>query len=121
MKNVLKYKGYYGSIEYSEDDLTFYGKLEFIRALVSYEGESAKKIKKAFESAVDDYLALCQQENVEAEKPFKGSFNVRIGRELHERAIITALANNISLNEFIKVALNHELENYAEQSNLRAD
>lgn len=67
------------------------------------------------------FLLLCKKENLEAEKPFKGSFNVRIGRELHEKAIITALAKDISLNEFVKVALNHELENYAEQSNFSVD
>lgn len=64
------------------------------------------------------FLLLCKKENLEAEKPFKGSFNVRIGRELHEKAII---AKDISLNEFVKVALNHELENYAEQSNFNVD
>ena len=109
MKNIMKYKNYYGSIEYDENDLIFFGKLEFIRALVTYQGESAKEIRKEFESAVNDYLELCEQENIEPEKPFKGSFNVRIGKELHEKAII-ALQNSESLNEFVKIAISHELE-----------
>lgn len=113
MKNMLKYKGYYGSIEYSEDDLTFYGKLEFIRALVSYEGESAKVIKTAFEQSVDDYLDMCEHEGITPEKPFKGSFNIRIGEGLHEMASIAAINRNISLNELVKIALSHEIEGNA--------
>lgn len=112
MKNMLKYKGYYGSIDYDENDLIFYGKLEFIRALVNYEGESAKEIKTAFEQAVDDYLAMCEYEKIVPEKPFKGSFNIRIGERLHEMVTIAAVNCNVSLNEFVKRALNHEVEHY---------
>ena len=32
MKNMMKYKGYYGSINLIPEDLIFYGKLEFINA-----------------------------------------------------------------------------------------
>ncbi|KTD19810.1 type II toxin-antitoxin system HicB family antitoxin [Legionella londiniensis] len=110
MKNMLKYKGYYGSIHLDEDDLIFYGKVEFIKALISYEGESAAEIKKAFEEAIDDYLAMCKQEGIKPEKPFKGTFNVRVGESLHERAAIAATERGIKLNEFVKQALEHELK-----------
>ena len=97
MKNIMQYKGYYGSIEIDNKDLIFYGKLEFIRALVSYEGESAKEIREAFENAVDDYLQICATENLAPEKPFIGSFNIRIGEELHEKATQVALDQNMKL------------------------
>jgi len=41
MSNLLEYKGYVGSIEFSEVDLVFYGKVQGIRSLISYEGENA--------------------------------------------------------------------------------
>ncbi len=110
MKNMMNYKGYYGSVNYDEDALILYGKLEFIRALVSYEGETVAEIKEAFSQAVDDYLTMCQQENIIPEKPFKGSFNVRVGEELHEKASIAALKRNVKLNEFIKQAIEHEVQ-----------
>lgn len=112
MKNIMQYKGYYGSIELDNENLIFYGKLEFIRALVSYEGESAKEIREAFENAVDDYLHICHTENLVPEKPFKGSFNIRIGEELHERATLVALDQNMKLNEFVKTAIDHEVERF---------
>lgn len=92
--------------------MIFYGKLEFIRALISYEGESAKEIREAFEIAVDDYLQTCVAENLIPEKPFKGSFNIRIGEELHEKATLVALNQNMKLNEFVKTAIDHEVERF---------
>lgn len=109
MKDMLKYKGYYGSIHFDENDLILYGKVEFIKALVNYEGESAADLKMAFEEAIDDYLIMCDQENIKPEKPFKGSFNVRVGEKLHEKATVAAAAMGIKLNEFVKEALEHEL------------
>jgi len=109
MKDMLKYKGYYGSIHFDEEDLILFGKVEFIKALISYEGESAAEIKKSFEEAIDDYLVMCEKESLDPEKPFKGTFNVRIGEALHERAVIAATGRGIKLNEFVKQALEHEL------------
>lgn len=105
MKNIMRYKDYYGSVNFDEEGVIFYGKLLFIRALVSYEGETAKEIQQAFHDAVDDYLETCEQEGITPEKPFKGSFNVRVGEELHEQAMIAATEKEISLNDFVKNAI----------------
>ncbi|CEK10133.1 type II toxin-antitoxin system HicB family antitoxin [Legionella hackeliae] len=113
MKNMLKHKGYYGSIEFDSEDLIFYGKLEFINSLISYEGETAKEIDKAFKEAVEDYLISCKDRGIEPEKPFKGSLNVRIGPERHEKATLMAKEMGCSsLNDFFKIALDHEFERY---------
>ena len=38
MNNTIQYKGYVGSVEFSEEDGIFYGKVMGIRSLISYEG-----------------------------------------------------------------------------------
>jgi predicted HicB family RNase H-like nuclease len=48
MKDVMQYKDYYGSVHFNDDELIFHGKIEFIRALVSYEATTAKGLRKAF-------------------------------------------------------------------------
>src|SRR5699024_5383399 len=55
MDKLLKYRGYYGSLEASTEDNCLFGKLQFIRALVSYEGETVAELEAAFREAVDDY------------------------------------------------------------------
>lgn len=101
MKDMMTHKGYYGSVCYNDEDRIFYGKVEFIRALVSYEGTDVVSLRKAFEEAVEDYLEMCGKRGIEPEKPLKGSFNVRIGPELHRRLALTAARKGLSLNKYI--------------------
>ncbi len=110
MKNALFYKGYYGIVDYSYEDEIFIGKLLGIKDLVNFEAENAKEVKKEFESAVDDYLAICEELGDEPNKPFKGSFNIRIPSELHRKASIVSESKKISLNEFVKTAIMKEVE-----------
>lgn len=59
MSNTMEYKGYLGSVEFSEADGVFFGKVLGIRALISYEGTTTKELAENFHGAVDEYLALC--------------------------------------------------------------
>jgi len=63
--NMLQYKDYYGSVEYSAPDECFFGKIIGINDLVTFEGESAKTLKKAFIESVEDYLNICKEEGKE--------------------------------------------------------
>lgn len=110
MKDLMHYKNYYGSVHFDDEDLIFHGKIEFIRALVSYEATDAKGLKKSFEEAVDDYLETCRSQKIEAEIPFKGSLNVRLGPELHRRIAIAAEHHHLSINKFIAETLDHAVK-----------
>ena len=105
MNNTMEYKGYVGSVEFSEEDAIFFGKVMGIRALLSYEGETARDLLQDFHSAVDDYLALCEEKGIEPERAYKGSFNVRISPELHKKIAVCATEQQISLNSFVENAL----------------
>jgi predicted HicB family RNase H-like nuclease len=109
MKDTMIYKGYIGSVHYSDDDQVFFGKLEYIKSLVNYEGTDVKSLKQAFEEAVDDYLDLSAREGTKPEKPFKGSFNVRAGSELHRRAALFAKEKGLNLNKVVTEALEQYL------------
>ena len=110
MNSLLEHRGYLGSGLYSEEDEILHGRLEFIRDLVTYEGEDAKSLKRAFREAVDDYLRSCREEGREPDTPLKGSFNVRPGRELHRRAMLYARREGMSLNAVVTAALRRMLE-----------
>jgi predicted HicB family RNase H-like nuclease len=97
------------SVHFSSEDDVFFGKLLGIDDLVNFEGGSVKELKRAFHEAVDDYLETCQGLGKEPNKTYKGTFNVRISTDLHKAAAIYAASNNISLNEFVKTAINFAL------------
>jgi predicted HicB family RNase H-like nuclease len=110
MTSMLDYKGYIGSVEYSEEDEVLHGRLEFIRDLVTYEATDAKGLKQAFHEAVDDYLALCAEQGRKPDVPLKGSFNVRPGRDLHRRAMLVARRKGLNLNAVVSEALRRYLD-----------
>ncbi len=105
----LKYKGYTGSIEYSKDDGLLFGKVVGLRSLLSYEGLTGQELETNFKSVIDAYLQDCEETGVNPEKPFKGSFNVRIPSDLHRDAAIKAMEMNISLNSFVSESIRARL------------
>lgn len=78
MNNILEYKGYKGSVEYSAEDSVLFGQVLGIRSLISYEGSSVDELKQDFEGAVDDYLVMCEEEGIEPEKYYKGSIRLNL-------------------------------------------
>ena len=56
---TLSYKGYQGSSECSVEDGCLFGRILFVRDVVTYEGNTVAELEAAFREAVDDYLATC--------------------------------------------------------------
>lgn len=105
MNNTMEYNGYIGSVEFSEEDALFYGKVLGIRALIFYEETNAAELVADFHGAVDDYLELCARFGTEPEKARKDHFNVRISPELHKQAVVAAMARNASLNSIVEASI----------------
>ena len=109
MKDFLLYKDYMGSVHFNAEDELFFGKIEGIEDLVSFEGESVKELKESFEDSVEDYLRLCKESGKKSQKSYKGSFNVRIAPEIHKKAKRLAIMKGMSLNQFIQKAVEEEI------------
>ena len=108
--NTMSYKGYIGSVAFSEKDNVFFGKIEGINGLVNFEGESVKELTDAFHEAVDDYLAYCQDEGIEPEKSYTGVLNVRLKPAVHRQIAILAKQAGMTINSYIKEALEEKAE-----------
>lgn len=110
MSNTIKYKNYIGSVEYSQEDDIFHGKINGINDLVTFEGDCVSKLKAAFKEAVEDYKELCEIADKPTEKSFKGSFNVRITPELHRELSRTSVELGLSLNQLVELAIVEKLK-----------
>jgi hypothetical protein len=62
MNNNMEYKGYLGSVEFSEEEAVFFGKIMNIRSLISYEGKNVMEVSEQFREAVDEYSSICEQQ-----------------------------------------------------------
>ena len=105
MSHYMSYKDFLGTVEYSSEDDCLYGKVLGIHGLTAYEGQSVDQLRRDFQMAVDEYLALCEEKGIVPEKSCKGSFNVRVSPELHRLATIKADEKDISLNAFVALAI----------------
>ena len=111
---ALKYKDFVATLEYSDADDIFYGKILGVNDLILFEGSSIDELKHAFEEAVEDYLELCKEVNKDPYKSFKGSFNIRIPTDLHKKVFFRAQKTGLSLNQFIKTVLEKEIKQSSE-------
>jgi len=102
MSNTIEYNGYIGTIEYSQEDKCFFGKLDMINDLVTFEADNALELENNFKNAVDEYIETCNKLGREPQKAFKGVFNVRTGSQLHMAAVRNALKMGVSLNSYVK-------------------
>ena len=50
-----------GCVGFSDADGVFFGKVQGVRGLISYEGETREALEVDFREAVDAYLELCQE------------------------------------------------------------
>jgi predicted HicB family RNase H-like nuclease len=106
----MTYKGYLGSVAFSEKDNVFFGKIEGINGLVNFEGESVKELTTAFHEAVDDYLAYCKDEGIEPDKSYTGVLNVRLTPAIHRQIAMLARRAGQTLNAYIKEALEEKVQ-----------
>lgn len=110
MNNTMNYKNYIGSVEFSEADAVFFGKVQGIRSLISYEGTTVDELVSDFHEAVDSYLKSCEANGDVPETAFKGSINMRFKTpEQHKRVAVYAMNHQQSINSFIVEAIEEKL------------
>jgi predicted HicB family RNase H-like nuclease len=109
MKNALRYQDFIGSVQFSAEDDCFFGKIEGLDDLVTFEGRDVDELKRAFREAVEDYIGLCRQAGRPVFKSYNGTFNIRMPAELHRKAARKSALLGISLNQLVQRAVEREV------------
>lgn len=105
MKKYMEYKGYTGTVEYSEADNCLWGRIAGINDVISYEGQSVAEIREAFEEAIDCYLDDCASRGKEPDKPYAGPIIVSVEPELRVKLETQAIEAGMTLNQLITAKL----------------
>jgi predicted HicB family RNase H-like nuclease len=109
VKDVLRHGDFIGSVHFSAEDDCFYGKLEGVDDLVTFEGRDVGELKRSFREAVDDYVDLCRRAGKPLFKSYGGTFNIRMPAELHRKAARRSALLGISLNQLVQRAVEKEV------------
>jgi len=105
MKNTMSYKEYQGSVEFSDEDNIFHGRIIGINDLITFDGYNVEELRKNFRDAVNEYLDICMKLRKEPEKAYKGSFNVRIAPTLHRDLAVYSASQGKTLNSTVEEAI----------------
>lgn len=101
----MRHHGLFGSVLYDDRRQILHGRVEGIREKITYEANDVKALKKRFESAVDEYLSTHTPR-----LRHNGTFNIRIGAELHQKAALKAKQQRMNLNQLVKAAVEKYLD-----------
>ena len=107
MKTV-SYKGFQASVEYDAGAL-FVRVLHIDDVLIT-QVKSVDEIEAALKDLIDAYLEDCRELGKQPARPFSGTFNVRVNRELHRQAAVASAAVGMSLNAWVADAISQKLE-----------
>lgn len=103
--NTMTYKGYAAKIEYSDEDQCLVGHVAGIRDVIGFHADNVADLRKAFEEAVDDYLAYCAEQGREPLRPASGKISLRIPPETHSAINVAAEIAGKSVNQWINDTL----------------
>lgn len=103
--NVLNYKGYQAKIEFDAGLNVLTGTVLNLSDVVVFQCTEISKVQQEFEAAVDDYFETCEAIGKKPEKAFSGSFNIRIGPDLHRKCAMMAAELNKNINQIVQEAI----------------
>ena len=97
----MTYKGYQAIVEFDEEARVLSGEVINTRDVITFQADSAEEVEKAFQESVDDYLEFCKARGEEPEKPFSGTFTVRMSPEQHRELALEARRAGLSINAYV--------------------
>lgn len=108
---MMDYKGYVGKVEFDNEAGVFHGEIVNTRDVITFQGDSVRDLRKAFQDSVNDYLAYCAARGEAPDKPFSGQFVARISPELHRQLNVAASLAGKSLNAWVTEQLRSAVKN----------
>ena len=64
----LFYKGFKGTVNFSEQEKLFYGKVADTDDLITFEGESIEALEKAFRYMIEEHIGDCRPDIIPDEE-----------------------------------------------------
>ena len=105
----MTYRGYTAAVEYDADDHIFSGRIVDLRDVIHFEGTSVEELEAAMRETVDDYLAICEEQGREPDRPFSGRVGLRLDTALHRAAAARAAEEGKSLNDLVVEAISERV------------
>ena len=103
--NTMSYRGYTARMEFDPDDKIIVGRVLDIDDIISFHGTSVAEFESALHSAVDGYIAACEQLGQAPDKPASGKMMLRVDPAVHAAAVKASARSGQSLNKWAEQVL----------------
>ena len=103
--NSMSYRGYTARMEFDPDDKIIVGRVLDIDDIISFHGTSVAEFESALHSAVDGYIAACEQLGQAPDKPDSGKMMLRVDPAVHAAAVKASARSGQSLNKWAEQVL----------------
>lgn len=103
--NSMSYRGYTARMEFDPDDKIIVGRVLDIDDIISFHGTSVAEFESALHSAVDGYIAACEQLGQAPDKPASGKMMLRVDPAVHAAAVKASARSGQSLNKWAEQVL----------------
>jgi predicted HicB family RNase H-like nuclease len=104
---MLSHEDYIATIEVDAEAGIFHGRVINTRTVLTFHGRTVEELKDAFAETIAAYEDWCKERGKEPERPYSGSFTLRVPPELHKRIAHAAASAGKSINGFIRETLEH--------------
>lgn len=105
----MKYKGYVAEIRYDEKTDCFHGDVLNVHAVITFQGNSTSRLLQEFKKSINEYFAVCLENSIPIEKPFKDAVSFRICPRLRRDVLVAAKKKNMTMNAWIEELLQNSV------------
>lgn len=102
---TMTHDGYVATIELDESAGLFHGEVVNTRDVLIFQGRTFDELRTAFADTIADYIEWCRERGKEPERPFSGTFTLRLSPELHRRIAAAAARSGKSVNSYVAETL----------------
>ena len=108
----MQYKGYIATIEYDDSIGLLHGSVinSGDYPIANCEAPDVDTLRKEFRISIDEYLAVCEENDIEPRSPSYTTLNLHLDTDLHKRVAITASRNRKTIDDWITDVLEREAE-----------
>jgi len=102
---TMQHDGYIATIDIDEEAGLFHGEVINTRDVLTFQGHTFDELRAAFADTIADYVDWCRARGKEPERPYSGTFTVRLSPDLHRRIAIAAIRAGKSVNGLVAETL----------------
>ncbi len=101
MSSFMRHGDYVARIDYDPDSGRFGGEVVNAADVITFHGTSVQELEREFAASVRAHLAFCKRKKIAPARPFSGTFNLRVGPDVHARVSAAASVAGESMNAWV--------------------